>query len=186
MAGNTIARQKNINWTRILYVIGILGIVFAVLFLYSVIRDTDALTHDPLQDSIPQLTPEQVRERIEQRNQIILLDVRTTMEWDTTPHAEGAVSMPLTDVYGNAVDALDPNAEIIVMCYSGNTRSMKAAAWLQQHGFENISNLDGGLEAWQEANLPTETASLSEDEADETIEDKGSSYADTNHAASDN
>ncbi|HLA44497.1 MAG TPA: rhodanese-like domain-containing protein, partial [Aggregatilineales bacterium] len=134
-----------------------------------------------LPDSIPQLSPEQVQERLQQTNQVILLDVRSSYEWETTPHIEGAVSMPLMDVYGNALTELDPDTEIIVMCYSGNTRSMKAAAWLQENGFENISNLDGGLRAWQQAQLPIEAANRNGDTQSDSDDDTPADNAESSH-----
>jgi rhodanese-related sulfurtransferase len=39
------------------------------------------------------------------------------------------------------------NEEVIVMCRSGN-RSSRAVSYLESQGFENASNLKGGMKAW--------------------------------------
>ena len=42
---------------------------------------------------------------------------------------------------------LNPNDEIVVYCHMG-VRSLKAIHYLPQHGFTNLKNLSGGIEAW--------------------------------------
>jgi len=41
---------------------------------------------------------------------------------------------------------------IVLTCRSGR-RSMRAAALMRSQGYENVSILDGGLLAWEAANL---------------------------------
>jgi rhodanese-related sulfurtransferase len=47
----------------------------------------------------------------------------------------------------------DGSREIVVMCGSikGST---PMAEWLTEHGYENVSHVDGGFAAWKEAGLP--------------------------------
>jgi hydroxyacylglutathione hydrolase len=52
---------------------------------------------------------------------------------------------------------LPQDAPIIVQCASG-TRSMIAASILQRAGFRHVINLRGGIDAWQDAGLPVQTA----------------------------
>ena len=42
---------------------------------------------------------------------------------------------------------------VIVCCRVGN-RSMRACGILRQHGFDSVYNLRGGVQAWQNADLP--------------------------------
>jgi hydroxyacylglutathione hydrolase len=53
----------------------------------------------------------------------------------------------------------DKNAPLAVHCKSGY-RSAIACSLLQRAGFENVINVIGGFDAWQQAQLPvaTETA----------------------------
>lgn len=74
----------------------------------------------------------------------IVLDVRTPAEY-ATGHLEGAV---LLDLNGGALAAalpgLDPEAEYLVYCRSGN-RSAQAIDLMQNAGFTDLTNL-GSLE----------------------------------------
>jgi len=48
---------------------------------------------------------------------------------------------------------LDPDAETVVICHHGN-RSAYVAQALGQAGFENVLNLEGGLEAYSSVDEP--------------------------------
>jgi rhodanese-related sulfurtransferase len=55
------------------------------------------------------------------------------------------------------VETLDPHQEIIVVCHHG-IRSRQVALFLEHHGFSNVVNLKGGLDAWArhtDTKLPT-------------------------------
>jgi rhodanese-related sulfurtransferase len=80
----------------------------------------------------------------------VLLDVREADEW-VAGHVEGAVHVPMYEVPA-ALDRLDRDGEIVVVCRVGS-RSAQVAAWLNQQGF-HASNLDGGLVAWSGAGRP--------------------------------
>ncbi|MGD9606487.1 MAG: rhodanese-like domain-containing protein [Leucobacter sp.] len=74
----------------------------------------------------------------------IILDVRTADEY-AGGHLDGA---QLLDFNGGdvaaAIPSLDPDAEYLVYCRSGN-RSGQAIALMEQAGFSNLTNL-GSLE----------------------------------------
>ncbi|NVJ91882.1 MAG: sulfurtransferase [Methylocystaceae bacterium] len=75
----------------------------------------------------------------------IVLDVREPAE--TASHAfEGAVEIPMGEVPQN-LDKLPEEKTIVVLCHIGG-RSMQVTGWLRQQGFENVTNLRGGIEAW--------------------------------------
>lgn len=46
-----------------------------------------------------------------------------------------------------AVKALDTELKTIVICHHG-ARSMQVAFYLENNGFTNVINLDGGIDAW--------------------------------------
>ncbi|MBT0771159.1 rhodanese-like domain-containing protein [Kineosporia sp. J2-2] len=73
-----------------------------------------------------------------------ILDVREPDEWDAG-HISGAVHIPLMEVPARTADL--PEGDVYVVCRSGG-RSARAAAWLEQNGFEAI-NISGGMGAWQ-------------------------------------
>ncbi len=75
----------------------------------------------------------------------IVLDVREPAE--TATHSfEGAVEIPMGEVPQN-LDKLPEEKTIVVLCHIGG-RSMQVTGWLRQQGFENVTNLRGGIEAW--------------------------------------
>lgn len=85
----------------------------------------------------------------------LLLDVRTPAEFEEA-HIRESVLHPLT--------ALDPalvagwaesKTACVVVCRSGN-RAKQAAAKLQAAGIKNVQVLEGGVLAWEAANLPLE------------------------------
>ena len=49
--------------------------------------------------------------------------------------------------------ALDPDGRVIVYCRSG-VRAALAAQTLQELGYTDVANLDGGIAAWKDAGLP--------------------------------
>ena len=82
---------------------------------------------------------------------IQILDVRRESEWEAG-HIENAIWWPL-DNFKVAPPEIDQSAPIAVHCKSGY-RSMIACSLLQRAGFLNLTNLEGGFDAWQKANLP--------------------------------
>ncbi|MFL5744507.1 MAG: rhodanese-like domain-containing protein [Niastella sp.] len=93
------------------------------------------------------ITPEEVKERLDKGEQLNLLDVREPHE-----RAEfniGGIHIPLGQVMMQA-DELEnlKNQEVIVYCRSGN-RSGQAAMILETMGFTNTKNLSGGMLSWQ-------------------------------------
>jgi len=100
---------------------------------------------------VPQITVEELNSRI-QKGQLQVLDVRREAEWEAG-HIEGADWYPL-DRFKAALPEIDRNAGVAVHCKSGY-RSAIACSLLQRAGHNNVVNLIGGLDAWQQAQLPT-------------------------------
>jgi hydroxyacylglutathione hydrolase len=83
-----------------------------------------------------------------------VLDVRREPEWEAG-HIEGASWWPL-DNFKVAPPEIDRNVPIAVHC-KGGYRSMIACSLLQRAGFQNVINVVGGFDAWQQAKLPVAT-----------------------------
>jgi rhodanese-related sulfurtransferase len=85
----------------------------------------------------------------------LVLDVREQSEW-SDGHIAKARHIPL----GKLKDRLAElekfkDKPIIAVCRSGN-RSGSACGVLKKAGFENLHNLAGGMQAWEQAGLPRE------------------------------
>ena len=93
-----------------------------------------------------EITPEEVKAKIEQGAAFTLLDVREPWEFETA-HMAGAKLLPMGDVAASAHLELDPDDHIVVVCHHG-VRSMSVTAWLRQQGFEKAQSMRGGIDAW--------------------------------------
>jgi rhodanese-related sulfurtransferase len=74
-----------------------------------------------------------------------LLDVREPWEWQLA-RIEGAANMPMGEIPGR-IHELDSAHPTVVICHHG-VRSLQVVAFLQRHGFDNLHNLQGGIDAW--------------------------------------
>jgi sulfur-carrier protein adenylyltransferase/sulfurtransferase len=81
-----------------------------------------------------------------------LLDVRETWEAEIAS-LPGALLVPLGSL-PDVIDRLDPQEDWVVYCHHG-MRSQQAVDYMRQHGFEHVTNLEGGIDAWAKANDPT-------------------------------
>jgi hydroxyacylglutathione hydrolase len=100
--------------------------------------------------TIEQVTPAELSQRLQSIDGVVI-DVRSAVEWDSG-HLPGAVHIPL----GYLVDrlhSLPRTKTLITQCQSG-ARSAIAASLLEQHGFDRLLNLAGGIAQWRAAGLP--------------------------------
>ena len=102
---------------------------------------------------LPQITAQTLRDRWQARVTQVL-DVRREPEWQAG-HIEGAAWWPL-DNFKVAPPEIDRDQPIAVHCKSGY-RSMIACSLLKRAGFQDISNVTGGFDAWQQAEFPVQS-----------------------------
>ena len=104
--------------------------------------------------TLAQVTVAELGPRVESGD-VQVLDVRREPEWESA-HIEGANWWPL-DNFRVAAPEIDHEAPIVVHC-KGGYRSMIACSLLQRAGFKHVTNLIGGMDAWQGAKLPVVNA----------------------------
>ena len=94
----------------------------------------------------------------EYAGRVQILDVRETDEF-TGPlgHIEGAVLIPLGELAGRCSE-LSRDRPIVAVCRAGS-RSAQATVILQQAGFLEIANLNGGMLRWRAEGYPVEGGS---------------------------
>jgi rhodanese-related sulfurtransferase len=109
---------------------------------------------------VQNLTVEEVAAELE-RPDVVLIDVREPTETASEGMIPGAIHAPRGMLEFHAeptspyhLDALEPDRRIILYCKSGG-RSALAAATLQAMGFGDVAHLDGGVNAWLQAQRPT-------------------------------
>jgi sulfur-carrier protein adenylyltransferase/sulfurtransferase len=111
----------------------------------EVARDK-AVGNHPVVDGIPQISVDELKRKLDAKEDIFVLDVREPHEYQIANL--GAPQIPVGEVERRVGElAAQKNREVIVHCRSG-ARSQKAALVLKQAGFTNVSNLAGGILAW--------------------------------------
>ena len=84
----------------------------------------------------------------------VLVDVRAPAERQQK-HIAGSVSIPLNHL-SERLSELPRDRPILVYC-AGGYRSSIAASLLQRQGFTHVSELAGGIAAWDAGRLPIES-----------------------------
>lgn len=97
-------------------------------------------------------TQASVEELAARLDRVLVLDVRSDGEWKSG-HIEGAEHIMAGDLPGRFAQ-LPRDKEIYVICGSGY-RSSIAASFLQKEGFTQVTNVVGGMGAWNHRELPT-------------------------------
>jgi rhodanese-related sulfurtransferase len=116
------------------------------------LQDLHSLESRPeLTASTERLSPAVAAERLQSSEPPQVVDVRAPHEYQAK-HIDGSLSIPLNHLAERAKD-LPTNRPLLVHC-AGGYRSSIAASLLQQLGFGRVSELAGGLAAWEAAGLP--------------------------------
>ncbi len=79
----------------------------------------------------------------------LVLDVREPWELKTASVAAQGFELraiPMGSLL-NQIGTLEPARPVACLCHHG-VRSLRVAAYLAQQGFENVSNITGGIDAW--------------------------------------
>ncbi|HVB55520.1 MAG TPA: molybdopterin-synthase adenylyltransferase MoeB [Candidatus Acidoferrales bacterium] len=98
------------------------------------------------QTSVPDITPRELKSRLDRGDDLYILDVREPHEYQICNL--GGHLIPLGDL-SRRVSELDSSREIVAHCRSGK-RSAEAVEYLRQAGFRKIWNLKGGILAWSD------------------------------------
>ena len=77
-----------------------------------------------------------------------LLDVREPDEWEAG-HAPGAHHLPMMQVPARMAE-IPADRDVVVVCRSGG-RSGQVVSYLTGNGWDNVRNLDGGMQSWAAA-----------------------------------
>jgi adenylyltransferase/sulfurtransferase len=97
-----------------------------------------------LKNGIPQISVKDLKSRIDAGEHVFILDVREPYEYQIANI--GGKLIPQNDVPQRLAE-IDRDREIVVQCRSGQ-RSQRIAEFLQQSGYQKVTNLAGGILAW--------------------------------------
>ena len=102
--------------------------------------------------SIPGISVQELKEKMDAREAFELIDVREPFEFEIA-RIDGAKLIPLGEIAERA-NELHRERTFIVHCHSGR-RSAQAVRLLKQRGFANVYNLEGVIDAWSDFIDPT-------------------------------
>lgn len=107
------------------------------------------------QSKLITVSPADFKSKLAQKDATII-DVRTPEEY-VTGHLAGALNINFndTDNFSTYLDTLEKNREYLIYCRSGN-RSGQALKIMKDKGFTNITDLEGGITAWNSIGYPIE------------------------------
>jgi rhodanese-related sulfurtransferase len=117
------------------------------------------------QASVPSVNPAEARRRTQEDPKTILIDVRDAEDMLATGVIPGAIAVSAGSLLYKADQEVpeewrDPRLQdrsrpIITHCDLGPLGAISAKT-LKDMGFVNVSYLEGGIEGWKKAGLPTE------------------------------
>jgi hydroxyacylglutathione hydrolase len=129
--------------------LGRIGFDTVLGYLEDGLRSLDA--HPDLTAATERLSPVLAAERLASPDPPVAVDVRSPRERAQQAIA-GSISLPLNHL-AERLQELPKGRPLLVYC-AGGYRSSIAASVLQQHGFDRVEEIAGGMTAWETAGLP--------------------------------
>lgn len=113
------------------------------------------------------ITAQELGKKVVNHEEVLVVDVRNTDAFDDWKIEGGKVEV-INEPYFNLLDGvevldekLQKDQEIVITCAAGNSSQM-VAGMLEEAGYTNVYNLQGGMKAWSEHLEPVKLAELSD------------------------
>lgn len=94
-----------------------------------------------------EITVEELKAKIDNNEDFQLIDVREDFEYETS-NLDG-LHIPLAEVILEQ-EKISRDKPVVIHCRSGK-RSAQAIMLLEREGYDNLSNLKGGILAWRDS-----------------------------------
>lgn len=121
------------------------------IFTFTI--DAEAETKAMHPSCFSYLSAEDISKRLkEEKERIFILDVRSDAEWKSG-HIADACHIELNQL-SQKMHGLPQDRLIAVICRTG-MRASSGASLLKKFGFQHVSNVKGGMQAWDQLKLPT-------------------------------
>ena len=91
------------------------------------------------------MSPEELKSRIDKKEEFILLDIREHDEVAICQIAN-SIHIPMMEI-PNYLNQLPHDKPIVLYCHLG-IRSASTIRYMMDKNFDNLINLDGGIENW--------------------------------------
>ncbi|MCA9932019.1 MAG: STAS domain-containing protein [Anaerolineales bacterium] len=111
----------------------------------------DAGDYVPVTAVIPNIAPTTLWQRLNNANPPAIVDIREPYEFEQA-HIPQAELIPMPNILSGD-SHIPEDQEIVLICRTGR-RTRLTVYKLQQQGYNNLVNMDGGMVAWEAAGLP--------------------------------
>ncbi len=91
--------------------------------------------------------------RLMNHEKALLLDLRTSADF-SSGHILNARNIPAAELEGRQKELQKHKKNPVILCCNRDSDGIKAGRILKFAGYEKLYSLKGGLESWQNANLP--------------------------------
>ena len=100
------------------------------------------------------LTPLELKRRLEAGDPLVIVDLRTALDIETSPYRIPGARWFAPEVLEHPTHEIPRDSEVVFYCREPREAT---SAWMGRRlGFKNVHALSGGLEAWREAGFDTE------------------------------
>jgi adenylyltransferase/sulfurtransferase len=108
----------------------------------------------PMPDSVPlELSVEETKRLLDEKpSKVILVDVREAHEVEIC-RIPGAQHIPMRQIPEH-IGSLPKDKHLLIHCHHGG-RSLRVTQFLRANGYDAVSNVSGGIEAWSHSIDPT-------------------------------
>ncbi len=126
-------------------------LLFAALFVVLVLLIKAELDHQANKGLL--VSPASAIRLINNHDNALIIDIRAAAEYKKG-HIKGAKNVQLSE-FASSIEAYSEHKKnpVLIYCNSGSTTG-RVIKLLKKAGFEKINNLEGGVMAWKEANMP--------------------------------
>jgi hydroxyacylglutathione hydrolase len=114
----------------------------------------DAWAREYPVEAIPSINSKDLREHLDE---VMLIDVRQKSEWDAG-HIPGAIHFEAGRVTWEELP-FPYDRPLAIQCASGN-RSMSVSSVLRRRGYQNVIQVDGGIDKWKMHGFPVTRESI--------------------------
>ena len=104
------------------------------------------------------ISASELKRRLDAEETLQLVDVREAMELDLARLQQPVIHLPLSqsETWIEQISSLiNRDVPVVVLCHAG-IRSWQFACWLMEaQGYEQVLNLQGGIDAWSVSGDPS-------------------------------
>jgi rhodanese-related sulfurtransferase len=136
----------------LIWIIALSFVACATQNMGGTVKTSDQLVKDA-KASIKEVSVDDVKKMIDSREKIIILDVRDKDEFETG-YIPGAINLS-RGMLEFKISTLIPDKNAAIIVYCGiDLRGPLATKTLNEFGYRNAVNINGGLKAWKAAGYP--------------------------------